>query len=199
MRLRRGLSIVFLAILFAAPALADNRTLGPYSSELGMLRFELSDGTASSPGEIRIQLETDSPKHLWSTIYSTQSDDVIYLFPLTPDESSFLIEEDLGSGYRTVIVRVESEQSVVTQLDASGKGFPEVIRAGVEDTPFVIIPNASRTGDVIDVVDVYAFQDGMFKFQQKGPAGQALSIVQQLSRKIDQAAAERRKGVVIHP
>jgi hypothetical protein len=164
-----------------------------------MLRFELSDGTASSPGEIRIQLETDSPKHLWSTIYSTQSDDVIYLFPLTPDESSFLIEEDLGSGYRTVIVRVESEQSVVTQLDASGKGFPEVIRAGVEDTPFVIIPNASRTGDVIDVVDVYAFQDGMFKFQQKGPAGQALSIVQQLSRKIDQAAAERRKGVVIHP
>jgi len=124
---------------------------------------------------------------------------VIYVFPLAPNESSFLIEESLGSGYRTVILHVETPRTVVTQLDASGKDFPEMVRAGAEDTRFVLIPNAANTGDVIDVVDVYAFYDGTFKFQQRVAAGQELSAVQQLSRKIDQVAAERRKGVAVHP
>lgn len=185
--------------LFSISALASERVLGPFSSEIGQLRIELSDGTASVPGMLRIQLETDARKQLWSTIYSSQSDDVVYGFPLSPDESSFLITENLGSGYRTVILHVESQQSVVTQLDASGKGFAEVIRAGVEDTRFVIIPNSSKAGDVVDSADIYAFQDGIYRFQQKVAYGQALSAVQQLSRKIDQAAAERRKGVVVHP
>jgi hypothetical protein len=198
-KLRNVFSSISLVILFAAPVLADSRALGPFLSELGQIRFELSDGTATSPGEIRVQLETDSQKHIWTTIYSTKSDDVIYVFPLAPNESSFLIEESLGSGYRTVILHVETPRTVVTQLDASGKDFPEMVRAGAEDTRFVLIPNAANTGDVIDVVDVYAFYDGTFKFQQRVAAGQELSAVQQLSRKIDQVAAERRKGVAVHP
>lgn len=173
--------------------------IGPFSSELGQLRFELTDGTATSAGSLRVEVETDARKDLWSTIYRTKTDDVNYLLPLTQDSSSFLIVENLGSGYRTVILRVESLQSVVTQLDASGKDFSEMIRTGSEDTRFVIITNVSKTGDVLDVVDIYALQSGTYKFEERVPYGQKLMALERLSRKIDQAAVERRKGVVVHP
>ena len=189
---------VVLAFSYSV-AFADARTIGPFSSELGPLRFELTDETASSAGFLRIEVETDVRKDIWSDIYSANTDDVSYLLPLTPDASSFLIVENLGSGYRTVILRVESLQSVVTQLDVSGKDFPEVIRTGAEDTRFVIVINASKVGDVLDVVDIYALQGGLYKFEGRVPYGQKLMAVEQLSRKIDQAAADRRKEVVVHP
>lgn len=199
MNLLRLLAMVFLLGLLSSTASANDRVFGPFSSEIGQLRFEVSDGTAVSAGSLRVQLEVDVRKQLWSTVYSCQSDYVIYVLPLSPDASSFLIAENLGSGYRTVILHVESIQSVVMQLDAARKDFPEIIRVGVERTQFVIIPNASKTGDFIDVMDIYALQNGVYKLEKRVPYGQALTTVQQLSRMIDRVAAERRRGVVVHP
>jgi hypothetical protein len=195
----RLLATALSFIFFTSPASSTDRVLGPFSSEIGQLRFKVSDGTASSAGSLQAQVETDARRQLWSTIYSCQSDNVVYLLPLSPISESFLIVESLGSGYRTVILNLDSPHSVSTQLDASGKDFPEVIRAGAEATRFVIIPNASKVGDIIDVEDIYALLNGVYKFEGSAPYGEGLATVQRLSRKIDEAAADRRKGVVVRP
>ncbi len=132
-------------------------------------------------------------------IHQFQVNRVEYIAPLMPDESSFVVVWNDGSAYETVIFQLKAPSSVVVQLDAVGKDFPEIIRTGVEDTRFVIVRNASAQGDVLDVADIYAMQDGAYKRKERIPYEQKLAAVARLSRRIDQAAAERRKGIEVHP
>jgi len=136
-------------------------------------------------------------------VYRDAAGEYVYLAPVSEDESSFIVVWSGASGYKTKILAVATPRTgtteIAVELNVMGKGFPTLLRAGAEQTPFVLVPNASGVGNVIDVVDIYALHHGRFKFEGRVPDRRSLASVQQVAADFDQAAAKDRLGTTVHP
>jgi hypothetical protein len=191
-----ALLLVMSSVAFAAEI--PGTVYGPFRSNIGEIEIQVKHQPEGPNVVLEVLLkQTGNEGKSWTVIHQMQVNRVEYIASLMPDESSFVVVWDDGSAFETVIFQLKAPGSVVVQLDAVGKDFPEIIRAGVEDTRFVIIRNASAQGDVLDIADIYAMQDGTYKREERISYEQKLTALARLSRKIDQAAAERRKGIAV--
>jgi hypothetical protein len=194
--------LILLVVLLAGAQATDviEASFGPFQSNIGEVKIQVRHGAEGPQLFLEVLLrQTMGESEQWKVLRRTKVNRIEYVAPLRPDESTFIAVWSDGLSYETTIFKLQAPESVEVQLEAIGKEFPEMVRAGVEDTQFVMIRSASAKGNILDVVDIYAFDEGHYKREERVPYEQKLAAVTRISRRIDRTAAERRNGVIVHP